>query len=455
MGCSAAIAAMAGSRLTHLAFADPDSTQADGDVLLAVFLRGGWDCLNVVPVIDGPDRANYEAARTSIKVPTSGTGAALRLDDRFGLHPAMAALHGLYQDKKLAVVHAVGLHSDTRSHFDAMQYIELGTPGSKTSTSGWITRHLQTSGGTGGAQIPSLAAGSSQPMSLAGSTDTAALSSPSSFKLHGHWKYVEQQQAALRTMYNGNTWLHSAGINTLNVVDAVDGASSSNYTPANGAMYPNGGFGDQLKVVAQMIKLGVGLRAATVDLGGWDTHENQGDGGSGYLANLLTQLSNGLVALYTDLNGSSSTNYTDKLSVTVMSEFGRRLRENNNRGTDHGHGSAMLVLGGGINGGKVYGNWPGLATDQLYDRADLAVTTDYRQVLGEIVMRRLKNNALNTVFPNITYAPLGIAQGTDQPVTGAPATATPVPTETPPKPLPSGLNQRTYLPLTRNARVQP
>lgn len=473
-GCSAAIAAMAGARLSNLAFANLESPMAENnDILICVFLRGGWDALNVIPPIAGTDRGYYESARANLKIPTSGTNSTLALDDRFGFHPALAPLHELYKAKRLAVVHAVGLTADTRSHFDAMQFMELGTPGAKSSTTGWITRHLN-SIGVGNALIPALSAGSSQPVSLSGLTNSTTMSSANSFKLGGHWKYIEQQQAALRQMYgSSNSWLHLAGLNTLNAVDTIEQASAGNYTPANGATYPNGSFGDQLKTIAQMIKMNLGLRAATVDFGGWDSHENQGDGGTGYLSNLLTSLSQGLAAFYTDLDGAGGANYASRLSVVVMSEFGRRLKENANRGTDHGHGSAMLVMGGGINGGQVYGNWPGLANEQLYDRADLAITTDYRQVLGELVVRRLGNKNLGAVFAGVNYAPLGIAQGTDTgvtlatpapsaatatpagssptatPMSGMTPTATPMPTSTP-APAPSEFTSQTFLPLTLN-----
>jgi uncharacterized protein (DUF1501 family) len=185
----------------------------------------------------------------------------------------------------------------------------------------------------------------------------------------------------------------------------------SEYTPAKGAAYPSGEFGENLKTIAKLIKLGVGLRAATVDLGGWDTHEGQGDGSAGYLNTLVTELSTGLAAFYTDLAGSSSPTHADRLTVVVVSEFGRRLSENASHGTDHGHGSGIFVLGGQVNGGQVFTSWPGLQNEQLYDRADLAVTIDYRQVLSEIVLRRLGNSQLNTVFPGYEgFQPLGIVR---------------------------------------------
>jgi uncharacterized protein (DUF1501 family) len=185
-------------------------------------------------------------------------------------------------------------------------------------------------------------------------------------------------------------------------------------TLANGASYPNGQFGSNLKTVAKLMKLGVGLKAATVDLGGWDTHQAEGEGSGGYLSNLVAELSNGLAAFYTDLDESDSPTYADRMTLVVVSEFGRRLTENASRGTDHGHGSGIFVLGGQVNGGRVISNWPGLHNDQLYDRADLAVTIDYRQVLSEILVRRLGNPRLGAVFPGYKdYQPLGIVRGAD------------------------------------------
>jgi uncharacterized protein (DUF1501 family) len=208
--------------------------------------------------------------------------------------------------------------------------------------------------------------------------------------------------------------LHASGTQTFQAIDVIQRASSSAYQPANGATYPNGGFGSNLKTIAKLIKLGVGLRAATVDLGGWDTHQAEGDGSGGYLSHLVGELSSGLAAFYIDLDESGSPTYADRMTLVVVSEFGRRLSENASRGTDHGHGSGIFVLGGQVNGGRVITNWPGLQNEQLYDRADLAVTTDYRQVLSEILVRRLGNARLGTVFPGYKdYQPLGIVRGPD------------------------------------------
>jgi len=388
-GCSYAIAALAGARLSNVAFAKQDDPS---DTLVVVFLRGGWDALNVIPPIEGDDRGFYETARPDIKISN-----LLSLNDQFGMHPALAPLQSLYQDGKMAVIHAVGLNYDTRSHFDAMEYIELGTPGAKNTASGWITRYLQ---GQGVASILPALSTAGAPSSLLNFTPTVNLNDPADFS---QWDngLVLSQQNALRQMYSGDTLLHRAGARTLDSLGIVSPLVEQEYQPSNGASYNNDELSQQLKTVARMIKLDAGLRVATVDYGGWDTHEYETDGNGGYIAELLGNLANGLANFYLDLDSG----YTDRLSVVVISEFGRRLVQNEAYGTDHGHGSVMLTLGGGVNGGQVFGAWPGLHNDQLYDHADLAITTDYRQVLSELLARRLGNTDIATVFPG--YNPSG------------------------------------------------
>lgn len=393
-GCSAAIAAMTGARLTNLAFAkEADQT----DTLVVVFLRGGWDALNVVPPIGGDDRGFYEKARPNIKITN-----LLQLNDQFGLHPALNPLYDLYQAGKMGVIHAVGLNHDTRSHFDAQEYIELGTPGSKSITSGWITRHLQQ---TGASSILPVLATNGSPSSLLNFVPTVSLNDPSEFS---QWEngLIASQQAALRQMYKGESILHRAGLRTLEALNIVSPLTQQEYQPSNGAVYNDDELGRQLKTIAQMIKLDTGLKVAAVDFGGWDTHEYETDGNGGYIADLLNQLASGLANFYLDLDSG----YTDRLSVVVISEFGRRLVQNESQGTDHGHGSVMLALGGNVNGGQVYGAWPGLHNDQLYDHADLAITTDYRQILSELLSARLGNSNIEAVFPGFSgnYNPLGL-----------------------------------------------
>ncbi|MBK9206827.1 MAG: DUF1501 domain-containing protein [Anaerolineales bacterium] len=393
-GCSYAIASMAGARLTNLSFAQDNNPS---DTLVVVFLRGGWDALNVVPPLQGDDRGFYEKARPNLRITD-----LLPLNDQFGLHPALGPLHDLYQAGKMGIVHAVGLDHDTRSHFDAQEFIELGTPGLKNTTSGWITRHLQE---TGVNSILPVVSTAGQPTSLLNFVPTVSVNSPSDFSQWGN-DLVGSQQAALRQLYKGSTLLHQAGARTLDALSIVSPLVEQDYQPSNGATYNDDELGQQLKTIAQMIKLDAGLRVAAVDFGGWDTHEYETDGNGGYIGDLLNQLSSGLANFYLDLDSG----YTDRLSVVVISEFGRRLVQNESYGTDHGHGSVMLTLGGNVNGGQVFGNWPGLHNDQLYDHADLAVTTDYRQVLSELLSKRLGNSNIENIFPGFSgkYNPLGI-----------------------------------------------
>lgn len=393
-GCSAAIAAMAGARLTNLAFAKQDNPS---DTLVVIFLRGGWDALNVVPPMEGNDRGFYEKARPDIQIPN-----LLRLNDQFGLHPAMSPLYDLYKQGKAGIIHAVGLDVDTRSHFDAQEYIELGTPGAKNTPSGWITRHLQASGIS---SILPVVSTSGQPTSLLNFVPTVSLSTPEDFSLWDNGLRASHTNA-LRTLYSGESLLHRAGMRTLDALDIVSPISGGGYEPSNGASYNDDDLGRQLKTVAQMIKLNAGLRIAAVDFGGWDTHEYQNDRDGGYMAELLNSLASGLANFYLDLDSG----YTEKLSVVVISEFGRRLVQNESYGTDHGHGSVMLTLGGSVNGGQVFGQFPGLNNDQLYDHADLAITTDYRQVLSELLTKRMGNADIESVFPGFSgsYDPLGI-----------------------------------------------
>lgn len=397
MGCSAAIAAMSGSQLSSLALAEPG---LEGELLVVVFLRGGWDALSVIPPLDGPDRAIYEAARPALKIPTKGEAAALRLNDQLGLHGSLAPLLELYQDKRLAVIPACGMPSDTRSHFDAMEYMELGTPDNRNTATGWITRFLQALPGktSGPLFIPAVSAGDGMATSLRGNLEAMALNQPKDFKFGDDADWRKLMRETFAALYRGDTWLHQAGQKTLKALQAIEKAGYHDYTPSKGVEYPEGDFAESLKTIARFVKQGLGLRVATVDLGGWDTHQWQGDGGKGYLAELLKQLGAGLAAFYRDLEHDRD-NYARRLTVVVMSEFGRRLNQNASGGTDHGHGSAMLVLGGAVNGGKLYGKWPGLAPEQLYDRADLAVTTDYRQVLSDILSRRFGVSKVDAVFP--------------------------------------------------------
>lgn len=424
-GCSAAVAAYAGTSFNTLAFGAPGDTSRD--IIVSIFLRGGFDGLSLVMPTGGADRGFYEAARPDLAVPLTGSNAALHLAPGLGFHRATdsfngpvppATLYELYQSGALSVVVGTGMHTDNRSHFDSMAFMELGTPGDTSTGSGWLTRHLQTLDLQTTPTMPSLAVGNLTPASLRGSVDSVNMTSPSGFSLEvGPWQWRDAWRVALRNLYglsNGaDTWLHTSGSEALDAIDILELNSGGGYTPANGAVYPNGSLGSHLQTIARMIKLDLGLQVATVDYGGWDTHRGHGDDGGGYFFSHLQELSMALAAFYTDLDGSGDQDYTKRMTLVCNSEFGRRLRENESRGLDHGHGNMMMVLSGNATGG-VHGVWPGLANGQLYDGADLAVTTDYRRVLSEILIRRTGNADLEEIFPGYTgYTPMGVVQGED------------------------------------------
>lgn len=416
VGCSAAIAGYAGSRFNTVSFGDPNS---NNEIMIVVFLRGGMDGLSLIPPIGGADRDHYQTARQDLAIPTSGPGAALPLQDQFGLHPSAAPLLDIYQSGKLSIVQAVGMSTViNKSHFDAMQFVELGTPGQKNLTTGWLTRHLTSAANLPpDLTMPSLAIGDLQPVSLAGSNETVNMVDPEYFNVaNGPWRWRSEQKDTLRDLFAGDTsWVHAGGVQALNAVDIVESTVTGDYTPSNGAVYPDNEFGKKLRVLAQMIKLDLGLQVATIDFGGWDTHESQGEGSSGYFADLVTELASGLAAFYTDLDGSGADNYTNRMTLVAQSEFGRELARNGDGGTEHGYGNHMLVLSGNATGG-LHGTWPGLAPGQLVDGTDLAVTTDYRQVMSEILIRRMCNPSLDSIFPGYSgYQPLGVVQGLDLP----------------------------------------
>lgn len=392
MGCSAAIAAMSGSQLTSVALGAAGD-EAGGEVLVVVFLRGGMDVLTAFPPLGGADREAYEAARPTLNVPVKNLSV---LNNQIGMNAALEPLFDLYKNGNLAVIPATGMPSDTRSHFDAMEYMELGTPDKRTSSTGWLARMLETAPKP--AQTIKLSGAFSAtddlPSSLRGNLETLAIPKLEDFSLGDDAEFRKFLNAGLGRFWSGDTWLHDAGLTTLRALETVAKLQQG----GSDAKYPDGDFAQSLRTVARVVKEGLGVRAATVDLGGWDTHQYQGEGGRGYIADMLGELAKGLQAFYIDLGA-----HTKRVTVCVMSEFGRRLNENASYGTDHGHGSAMMVLGGSVNGGKVYGKFPGLQADQLYDRADLNWTTDYRSVYSEILTSRFAHTRIKEVFPD--FAP--------------------------------------------------
>jgi uncharacterized protein (DUF1501 family) len=365
-------------------------------ILVAIFQRGAVDGLNVV-IPFGEQR--YYELRPSLAIPKpDGTpNSAVDLDGFFGLHPALAPLKPMFEAQHLAIVDAVGSPDPTRSHFDAQDYMESGTPGLKATVDGWMNRALSSMNGSKaqGAVSPvrAVSLGSSLPRTLRGRNDAVAMNNLNDFQIRD-----AQGAATFESMYESSldTVLHGTGRETFSAVKIMQSIQKQTYTPANSAKYPGGRFGQSLQQIAHLIKAGVGLEVAFADIGGWDTHVNEvgAQPAAGQLANNLADFGQSLAAFYQDLGDRM-----EDVAVVTMSEFGRTARENGNRGTDHGHANVMFAMGGGIRGGKVYGEWPGLADEQLYEARDLALTTDFRDVLGELVAKHLGNTNLKTVFP--------------------------------------------------------
>jgi uncharacterized protein (DUF1501 family) len=359
---------------------------------LTIFQRGAVDGLNmIVPHGD----AEYYSLRRTIAVPGPGkTDGAIDLDGHFGLNPAMAALAPLWKNKRLAIVHSAGSPDNTRSHFDAQDYMESGTPGVKSTPDGWLNRVLQASRGKEDSPFRAVAMTRSLPRSLYGKAPSVAMTSLADFSVKAGI-YSQEMKGGFEGIYqqNARDEVREAGRETFEAVNFLRTADPAQYKPENGAAYPASQLGRSLQQIAQLIKAGVGLEAAFAETGGWDTHVNQG-GARGQLANLLRDLSNSIAAFAADLGQRM-----DDVLLITMSEFGRTARENGSRGTDHGHGNAMLILGNGVKGGKVYGEWKGLRSDQLNEGRDLAVTTDFRNILAEAAVGHLGIKDPDRLFP--------------------------------------------------------
>lgn len=392
------------SWMPRLAFRTRQASSPPGDVLVCIFLRGGMDGLSaVVPHAEG---ANYYDARPTQAVaePGRGVGSAIDLDGRFGLHPSLAALKEIYDEGQLAIVHATGSPDPTRSHFDAMQFMEYGTPGEKLIGTGWIGRHLQSAAWQNDSPFRAVGMGAMVPASLRGPVSPLSIRSIAEFHFKGREDELTRLRQSLAALYTvaapGDMLSAQAGL-VFDTVDTLQSLNALGYLPVNGAVYPDDEFGMGLKQIAMLIKADVGLEVACVDVGDWDTHEQQGTQ-DGWLSGQLAGLAQGLSAFYADLQ-----EWMGGISVVTMSEFGRRVAENGSGGTDHGHGNVMFLMGGGINGRQVFTDWPTLDPAAL-DEGDLAITTDYRDVLAEVVAQRLLNPALDQVFPRHTITPLGL-----------------------------------------------
>ena len=378
---------------------------ARGRTLICLFQRGAADALNVV-VPHG--EAAYYRLRPNIAIPrptmSAGVAGAVDLDGFFGLHPALAPMKPLWDRGMLAPVHAVGSPSSTRSHFDAQDYMETGTPDQKSTRDGWLNRYLALRGTCeagcvhDAAQMPFRAVSMTQqtPRILEGPQATIAMSSLDEFSVRASGPAVDRLEALYRT---GNAdVVHAAGGEMFEAVKILRAANPRQYAARNGAEYPQSQFGQRLKQIAQLIKADVGLEVAFADVGGWDTHVNQG-GATGQLAQRLDDFARSVAALVTDLGDRMS-----DVTILTMSEFGRTARQNGSAGTDHGHAGALFVIGGSVKGGKVHGKWPGLEPEQLHEGRDLALTTDFRSVFSEVAAKQLGAKRLDVLFPGYESA---------------------------------------------------
>jgi uncharacterized protein (DUF1501 family) len=382
-GVALASFAAAPSFLVRTALAQTDAAHGtDHPILIAIFQRGAADGVSmVVPFGD----KYYSSARPQIAIPEpmrGGDERAVDLDGFFGLHPSLDSLKPIYDSGHLAVVHAVGSPDNTRSHFDAQDYMESGTPGNKSVPDGWLNRYLQTTPLSDASPFRAVALNATMPRALSGSAPSVAMQRVNDFGIRGG-RASSEVEAMFADLYK----------DTFAAVKMLRSVNPQQYSPAAGVQYPNSAFGQALLQTAQLVKSKVGLQVAFAEVGGWDTHANQGSA-RGQLANRLKDFGDGLSALYRDL-GDRMRNVV----IITMTEFGRAIRQNGSGGTDHGHASCLFIAGGPVKGGKVYGKWPGLAPEQLYEGRDLALTSDFRGVFSEILTSHMSAKDISRIFP--------------------------------------------------------
>jgi uncharacterized protein (DUF1501 family) len=384
--------------LTRSVYAEVARAAVGKKKLVVVFQRGACDGLNVVVPYKEP---NYYAMRPTIGIAQKDL---LDLDGFFGLHPAMGSMKPLFDAGHLAMVQAVGSPDPSRSHFDAQDFMESGTPGVKSTTDGWLNRALQVEvEKTKPSVFRAVALGAEVPRTLAGRVPAIAVTNLADFSVAGKGAMAEGESTAFQAMYDGSSdaLLHGTSADTFEAVRMLKATNPAAYVPVAGVEYPKSAFGNSLTQVAQLLKANLGVEAAFSDVGGWDTHQNQG-GAEGQLAGRLRDFSDTIAAFWKDMGDEA-----ENVTLVTMSEFGRTARQNGTGGTDHGHANVMFVLGGHVKGGKVYGKWPGLANEQLNEGRDLVVTTDFRNVLGEAAYKTLGVRKLEAVFPGAGVEPEG------------------------------------------------
>jgi uncharacterized protein (DUF1501 family) len=384
--------------LTRAVMAATTEATAQGKRLVVIFQRGAADGLNIVVPWREP---NYYAMRPTIAIPQN---QVLDLDGFFGLHPAMSSLQPLFQQGHLAIVHATGSPDGTRSHFDAQDFMESGTPGIKSTRDGWLNRALQAEDLRRRQEhtaFRAVALSPDVPRTLEGKIPALAISNVQDFAVGGRGPKPAPAASAFEAMYDqsSDTLLHSAGDSTFEAIKMLRATDPAHYAPSPDAGYTDSPFARNMKQIAQLLKANLGVEAAFTDIGGWDTHQNQGST-DGQLANRLRDFSDSIAAFWRDMGPDA-----EHITLVTMSEFGRTAHQNGTGGTDHGHANAMFVLGGNVKGGKVYGKWPGIADHQLNEGRDLAITTDYRRVLGEVVSKTIGATNLEVTFPGAKINP--------------------------------------------------
>jgi uncharacterized protein (DUF1501 family) len=374
-------------------------------VFVHLFQRGGCDGLSAV--VPYAEREYYQLRRATALPPPGKQNGCVKLNGRFGLHPALADLAPDYEAGRLAIVHAVGSHDSTRSHFDAQDYMETGTPGRKGTADGWLNRYVTSTLGDEDSTFRAVALTPTLPRVMKGDARTLAIASFNQFTFGGRGRQRGGTAAlgdAFGRMYGTGEEdeLHRSGTEAFQAVERLRRINPGKFAPRNGAQYPRGRLGQSMLQIAQLIKADVGLELAFTDCGGWDTHLNQG-GAFGSLANRLREVGQALHAFALDLGDRM-----EDVVVVTMTEFGRTAKENGTAGTDHGHGSLSFVLGGPVVGGRVHGKWPGLAQSQLWQRRDLAVTTDFRDVISDVLANHMGTKDLKKVFPGHQAKRLGV-----------------------------------------------
>ena len=436
-------AAAAAGALPGAAWVNPllAGTGSDHEVLIYLYLRGGIDGLHLVVPYAGPERVAYESRRGNMLIPES----RLRpISSQWALHPRAGGgpgdpvsstprwLQRLWLENRLAIIQGAGMPTHlSRSHFDAQAWMDLGTPGNKTTSQGWLTRYLQQAGSLPSALLSNaFGFASTQPLALMGADQAFTVSNAQEFRVDGfHWSWqstnpdLAGHEGAHHRIQNlwqsGNSSLEQAGRLAAEALAEMRNMNFADYEPDGGAQYPNSALGTQMRNLAQLIKGDTGVVVATLDYGGWDTHQGQGIPDPGnpshfdYYGNLVQGLSEAVDAFYTDLSQSMQGNLMNRVSIVMLSEFGRNVTGNQSNGTDHGYGNVMLALGGRVNGGQFHGEFPGLDKGSLFENQDLHTTVDYRQVLAEALVRRLglPEAALEQVFPTLDgYAPLDVFQ---------------------------------------------